>query len=61
MATTTPRQIDRLEASIQGFIDFFEGPFAKLNENPEGQGGASQVPSHGFLKRRRMSSVGLDD
>jgi aspartate aminotransferase len=35
MATTAPRQIDRLQASIQGFIDFFEGPFAKLNENPE--------------------------
>jgi aspartate aminotransferase len=35
MATTVPRQIDRLQASIQGFIDFFEGPFSKLNENPE--------------------------
>ena len=34
MATTTPRQIHRLQASIQGFLDFFNGPFAKLNENP---------------------------
>jgi aspartate aminotransferase len=35
MATTAPRQIDRLQASIQGFLDFFEGPFSRLNENPE--------------------------
>jgi aspartate aminotransferase len=35
MTTTTTRHIDRLGDSIRGFIDFFEGPFAKLNENPE--------------------------
>jgi aspartate aminotransferase len=35
MTTTATRQIDRLQASIQGFLDFFEGPFSRLNENPE--------------------------
>jgi aspartate aminotransferase len=35
--TTTPatRRIDRLAASIQPFLDFFEGPFSRLNENPD--------------------------
>jgi hypothetical protein len=40
---------------------FLDRVFSQLNENPEGQGGPSQVASHGFLKRRRMSSVGLDE
>jgi hypothetical protein len=44
-----------------GSDSFLDRVFSQLNENPEGQGGTSQVPSHGFLKRRRMSSVGLDD
>jgi aspartate aminotransferase len=35
MTTTTRRQIDQLGDSIRGFIDFFEGPFSKLNENPD--------------------------
>ncbi|HET9497858.1 MAG TPA: aminotransferase class I/II-fold pyridoxal phosphate-dependent enzyme [Candidatus Limnocylindria bacterium] len=35
MTTTSARHIDQLRDSIQGFIDFFEGPFSKLNENPE--------------------------
>ena len=35
MTTTSARHIDLLRASIQGFIDFFEGPFSKLNENPD--------------------------
>jgi aspartate aminotransferase len=35
MATTSARRIDRLQASIQPFLDFFNGPFSKLNENPE--------------------------
>ncbi len=35
MATTSVRRIDRLQASIQPFLDFFNGPFAKLNENPD--------------------------
>ena len=35
MTTTTARQIDRLRDSIQGFLDFFNGPFSKLNENPD--------------------------
>jgi hypothetical protein len=44
-----------------GSDSFLDRVFSQLNENPEGQGGTSQVPSHGFLKRRRMSSIGLDD
>jgi len=35
MATTSVRRIDRLQASIQPFLDFFNGPFSKLNENLE--------------------------
>ena len=35
MATTSVRRIDRLQASIQPFLDFFNGPFSKLNENPD--------------------------
>ncbi|RPH35938.1 MAG: aminotransferase class I/II-fold pyridoxal phosphate-dependent enzyme [Chloroflexi bacterium] len=35
MTTTSLRQIDQLGDSIRGFIDFFEGPFSKLNENPD--------------------------
>jgi len=35
MTTTSARQIDRLRDSIQGFLDFFNGPFSKLNENPD--------------------------
>ena len=35
MTTTSARQIDALRDSIQGFLDFFNGPFSKLNENPE--------------------------
>ena len=35
MTTTSVRHIDQLRASIQGFLDFFEGPFSKLNENPD--------------------------
>jgi hypothetical protein len=40
---------------------FLDRVFSQLNENPEGQGGPSPVSNHGFLKRRRMSSVGLDE
>ncbi len=29
------RKIDQLTASVQPFLDFFNGPFAKLNANPE--------------------------
>jgi hypothetical protein len=49
------------EEAPAGSDSFLDRVFSQLNENPEGQGGTSQVPSHGFLKRRRMSSVGLDD
>ena len=34
MATVT-RQIDRLQASIAPFLAFFNGPYARLNANPE--------------------------
>ena len=35
MTTATSRRIDRLSASIAPFMAFFDGPFAKLNANPE--------------------------
>jgi aspartate aminotransferase len=35
MTTTSVRHVDQLRDSIRGFIDFFEGPFSKLNENPD--------------------------
>jgi aspartate aminotransferase len=35
VTTTASRRIDRLAAAIQPFLDFFEGPFSRLNENPD--------------------------
>jgi len=35
VAATATRRIDLLRASISPFLDFFTGPFAKLNANPE--------------------------
>jgi aspartate aminotransferase len=35
MATTAARRIDRIAASIAPFMAFFQGPFARLNANPE--------------------------
>jgi len=35
VTTATSRRIDRLSASIAPFMAFFDGPFAKLNANPE--------------------------
>ena len=35
MATTATRRIDRMRDSIAPFLAFFDGPFAKLNKNPE--------------------------
>jgi aspartate aminotransferase len=35
MTTASVRHVDQLRDSIRGFIDFFEGPFSKLNENPD--------------------------
>jgi aspartate aminotransferase len=35
MATTAARRIDRIAASIAPFMGFFQGPFARLNDNPE--------------------------
>ena len=32
---TAVRKIDQLRASISGFMDFFEGPFSRLNGNPD--------------------------
>ena len=48
------------EAPAADSDSFLDRVFSQL-ENPEGQSGPSQAPTHGFLKRRRMSSVGLDD
>ena len=39
---------------------FLDRVFSQLDENPEGQG-TPQSPTHGFLKRRRMSSIGIDE
>jgi hypothetical protein len=39
---------------------FLDRVFAQLDENPEGQA-APQGITHGFLKRRRMSSIGADE
>ncbi len=49
------------EAEVPAGESFLDRVFSQLNENPEGQGGPSPVSTHGFLKRRRMSSVGLDE
>lgn len=49
------------ETPSTGSDTFLDRVFSQLNENPEGQGGTSPAPNHGFLKRRRMSSIGLDD
>ncbi len=35
MTTTATRRIDRLRASIAPFMAFFDGPFSRLNANPE--------------------------
>src|SRR4029077_12583604 len=35
MAVTKVRRMDLLRDSISPFMDFFTGPFAKLNANPE--------------------------
>jgi aspartate aminotransferase len=35
MATTATRRIDRMRDSIAPFLAFFDGPFAKLNKNPD--------------------------
>lgn len=40
---------------------FLDRVFAQLNDNPEGQGTETPTPAHGFLKRRRMSSIGADE
>ena len=61
--TETDEAVDEeapTEAPV-GSDTFLDRVFSQLNENPEGEGGATPVTSHGFLKRRRMSSVGLDE
>lgn len=35
MATTASRRTERLTASIAPFLEFFTGPFARLNKNPD--------------------------
>lgn len=49
------------EASEPLSDSFLDRVFAQLNENPEGQAAEPASPSHGFLKRRRMSSIGADE
>lgn len=39
---------------------FLDRVFSQLDETPEGQG-SSHGTTHGFLKRRRMSSIGADE
>ena len=39
---------------------FLDRVFSQLDETPEGQG-TSHGTTHGFLKRRRMSSIGADE
>ena len=39
---------------------FLDRVFSQLDETPEGQG-SSHGTNHGFLKRRRMSSIGADE
>ncbi|MGQ0847784.1 MAG: DUF4388 domain-containing protein [Actinomycetota bacterium] len=53
-AETAPTE----EESRESFLDKV---FAQLNESPESPANESSTVGHGFLKRRRMSSVGLDD
>ncbi|MGI8517085.1 MAG: DUF4388 domain-containing protein [Acidimicrobiia bacterium] len=53
-----PEEPQEGDASGESFLDKV---FAQLNDNPEGQGVSSPVATQGFLKRRRMSSVGLDE
>ncbi|CAN5795259.1 hypothetical protein BH18ACT6_BH18ACT6_06270 [soil metagenome] len=53
-----PEEPKEEDASGESFLDKV---FSQLNENPEGQGVPSPVATQGFLKRRRMSSVGLDE
>ncbi|MDP3984071.1 MAG: DUF4388 domain-containing protein [Acidimicrobiia bacterium] len=56
------------EETTQLSDSFLDRVFSQLEETPEGQGTEStetdpEQPSlaHGFLKRRRISSIGLDD
>ncbi|MGH8929039.1 MAG: DUF4388 domain-containing protein, partial [Acidimicrobiia bacterium] len=55
------KEADSEEEGESGDPDtFLDRVFAQLNENPEGQG-TTQGSGHGFLKRRRMSSIGADE
>ena len=48
---------DKQADSADAFLDRV---FSQLDETPEGQG-SSHGTTHGFLKRRRMSSIGADE
>jgi hypothetical protein len=58
MATMT-RQIDRLQASIAPFLAFFNGPYAKLNANPEvanfAVGNPKELPMPEYVDALRAS------
>jgi hypothetical protein len=59
----TPKDEDPVEdeAPEAPSDSFLDRVFAQLNENPEGESTEPPTPSHGFLKRRRMSSIGADE
>ena len=56
-AKGTPPDPDKPADAADTFLDRV---FSQLDDNPEGQG-TSQGTTHGFLKRRRMSSIGADE
>jgi hypothetical protein len=61
-APATPPASTEPAAEVEPPSDsFLDRVFAQLNENPEGQSAEPQTPAHGFLKRRRMSSIGADE
>ena len=53
----TPTDPDKPADPADTFLDRV---FSQLDETPEGQG-TSHGTTHGFLKRRRMSSIGADE
>jgi hypothetical protein len=48
------------ESTADSAETFLDRVFSQLDETPEGQG-SSHGTTHGFLKRRRMSSIGADE
>jgi aspartate aminotransferase len=56
---TVARQIDRLQASIAPFLAFFNGPYARLNANPEvanfAVGNPQEFPMPAYLDALRTN------